>query len=92
MVKFVVLVLSQLGKLNFTLLHARQPGMRAFSLVDEEELMEEYRTAREFPILLARRLRMHMRAPTRSQQMARLRSMPPAAIKRRHRCNRVIAR
>ena len=100
MVRFVMFVLSHLGKSNFTLVHARQPGMRAFSFMEEEQLMEEYRAVSDSPRYLPRRLRMHLRVPTTpprpvvrpSQKKVEPHGMPPAAIKRRRSCNRIIAR
>src|SRR5262245_51061176 len=99
MLKFVMFVLSHLGQSKFTLVHARQPGMRAFSFTEEEELIEEYRAFSASPRHLPRRLRMHVRASAttpraavRPSQKVEAHGMPPAAIKRRHNCNRIIAR
>jgi hypothetical protein len=100
MVKFVMFVLSHLGKPNLTLVHARQPGMRALSPMEEEQLMEEYRAVSDAPRYLRRRLRMHVRVPTTtpravarpSQKKVEPHGMPPAAIKRRRSGNRIIAR
>ena len=99
MVKFVMFLLSHLGKSNFALLHARQPGMRAFGFMEEQELMEEYRAVTESPRNLPWRLRMHVRVPTttprpvvRASEKVEPHGMPPGAIKRRHGCNRIIAR
>jgi hypothetical protein len=98
MLKFVLFVLSHLGKSKFTLVHARQPGMRAFSFIEEEELMEEYRTVSESARHLPRRLRMHVRMPTttppvvRASQKVEPHGMPPAASKRRRGCNRITGR
>ena len=99
MVKFFMFVLSHLGKSNFALLHARQPGMRAFSFMEEQELMEEYRAVSDSPRNLPRRFRMHVRVPittprpvVRASLKVEPHGMPPAAIKRRHSCNHIIAR
>jgi len=99
MLKFVIFVLSHLGKSNFALLHIRQPGLRAFSFMEELELMEEYRAVSDSPRNLPQRLRMHARVPittprplVSASQRVEPHGMPPAAIKRRHGCNRIIAR
>jgi hypothetical protein len=99
MVQFVMFLLGHLGRSNFALLHTRQPGMRALSLMEEEKQMEEYRAVGDAPRYLPRRLRMHVHVPTmtprpvvRPSQKVELHGLPPAAIKRRHSCNRIIAR
>jgi hypothetical protein len=99
MVKFFMFVLSHLGKSNFALLHVRQPGMRAFSLMEEQEVMEEYHAVSDSPRNLPRRFRVHVRVLTttprpvvRASPRVEPHGMPPAAIKRRHGCNRIIAR
>jgi hypothetical protein len=86
---FVLFVLSRLGKLNYMLVHTRQPGMQALSFAEQEMLMQEYRTIIDSPRSLAPRLRMHNATTTggfvvRSRQKMGSHRMPPAAIKRRH--------
>jgi hypothetical protein len=98
MLKLVLFVLSHLGKSKFTPVHARQPGMRALSFIEEEELMEEYHAVSDSARHLPRRLQMHVRMPTttppvvRASQRVEHHGMPPAATKRRRGCNRIIAR